>query len=87
MVGNLKNTDFITQNTFFIGVYPGLSPADLRYIASVFERFMANTQVHGLPDRRPGFGVQRFRSIRKKILPFAEAQGLLTDDDIFKVLS
>lgn len=30
--------------------------------------------------------IQRFRSIRNKVLPFAEAQGLLTDDDIFKTL-
>ena len=26
--------------------------------------------------------VERFRAIRRKILPFAEAQGLLTDDDV-----
>ena len=31
--------------------------------------------------------VERFRAIRRKILPFAEAQGLLTDDDVFKALS
>lgn len=31
--------------------------------------------------------VERFRSVRRKILPFAEAQGLLTDDDVFKALS
>jgi len=31
--------------------------------------------------------VEKFRSVRKKILPFAEAQGLLTDDDIIKALS
>ena len=31
--------------------------------------------------------VEKFRSVRKKILPFAEAQGLLTDEDIFKALS
>lgn len=31
--------------------------------------------------------VERFRAIRKKILPFAEAQGLLTDEDVFKALS
>ena len=31
--------------------------------------------------------VEKFRSIRKKILPFAEAQGLLTDEDVFKALS
>ena len=31
--------------------------------------------------------IERFRAVRKKILPFAEAQGLLTDEDIFKALS
>ena len=31
--------------------------------------------------------VERFRGIRRKILPFAEAQGLLTDEDVFKALS
>lgn len=31
--------------------------------------------------------VRRFRSVRKRILPFAEAQGLLTDEDVFKALS
>jgi len=30
---------------------------------------------------------EKFRSVRKKILPFAEAQGLLTDEDVFKALS
>ena len=31
--------------------------------------------------------VEKFRSMRGKILAFAEAQGLLTDEDIFKALS
>jgi len=31
--------------------------------------------------------VERFRSIRRKVLPFAEAQGLLTDEDVFKALT
>ena len=31
--------------------------------------------------------IEKYRSVRRKILPFAEAQGLLTDDDIFKALS
>lgn len=31
--------------------------------------------------------VERFRAIRRKVLPFAEAQGLLTDDEVFKALS
>lgn len=30
--------------------------------------------------------VYRFRQLRKKVLPFAEAQGLLTDDDVFEKL-
>ena len=30
--------------------------------------------------------IEKFRSFRKNILPFAEAQGLLTDDDVFKAL-
>jgi len=31
--------------------------------------------------------IEKFRSVRRKILPFAEAQGLLTDEDVFKALS
>jgi predicted transcriptional regulator len=31
--------------------------------------------------------VERFRALRKKVLPFAEAQGFLTDEDIFKKIS
>ncbi len=31
--------------------------------------------------------VQRFKRLRKKVLPFAEAQGLLTDEDIFRAIS
>jgi predicted transcriptional regulator len=30
--------------------------------------------------------IMKFKKIRKKILPFAEAQGLITDEDIFKAL-
>jgi predicted transcriptional regulator len=31
--------------------------------------------------------IEKFRAVRKKILPFAESQGLLTDDDVFKALT
>jgi len=31
--------------------------------------------------------VRRFRKLRKKVLPFAEAQGILTDEDVFKLIS
>ncbi len=30
---------------------------------------------------------KRFQQLRKKALPFAEAEGLLTDEDIFKAIS
>jgi predicted transcriptional regulator len=31
--------------------------------------------------------MERFRSLRKKALSFAEAQGFLTDEDVFKAIS
>lgn len=31
--------------------------------------------------------VEKFRALRKKTLPFAEAQGFLTDEDVFKAIS
>jgi Arc/MetJ-type ribon-helix-helix transcriptional regulator len=31
--------------------------------------------------------VRRFRRLRHQTLPFAEAQGLLTDEDIFRAMS
>lgn len=31
--------------------------------------------------------VARFRELRAKVLPFAEAQGLLTDEDVFRAIS
>ena len=31
--------------------------------------------------------VEKFRALRKKALPFAEAQGFLTDEDFFKAIS
>ena len=31
--------------------------------------------------------IQRFRQLRNMALPFAEAQGILTDEDVFKLIS
>jgi predicted transcriptional regulator len=36
---------------------------------------------------RRQIAVVRFRELRKKTLPFAEAQGLVTDEDVFRALS
>ena len=31
--------------------------------------------------------LKRFQQLRKRVLPFAEAEGLITDEDIFKAVS
>jgi predicted transcriptional regulator len=31
--------------------------------------------------------VEKFRALRRKCLPFAEAKGFLTDDDVFRAIS
>ena len=38
VVGTLDNTDLITTNTFFIGVYPGLTDPMIDHILAVFDR-------------------------------------------------
>jgi CDP-4-dehydro-6-deoxyglucose reductase, E1 len=45
VVGDLTNTDIITERTFFIGVYPGIDDAQLEYIGEVFERFMRGERI------------------------------------------
>ena len=40
MVGDLKNTERIVSNTFWIGVYPGLTSAMLEYVVGHFEQFI-----------------------------------------------
>ena len=45
VVGDLANTDMITNNTFFIGVYPGIGDAHLDYIQQVFAKFMQGERV------------------------------------------
>ena len=39
MVGDLKNTDLVMNNLFWIGVYPGLTKDMLAYIDDVVKRF------------------------------------------------
>jgi len=31
--------------------------------------------------------VERFRALHRQTLPFAEAQGILTDEDVFRIVS
>ncbi|MCK4446334.1 MAG: lipopolysaccharide biosynthesis protein RfbH [Candidatus Marinimicrobia bacterium] len=39
VIGNLDNTDYIMNNTFFIGVYPGLSDENIDYVIYKFNEF------------------------------------------------
>ena len=40
VVGELTNSDIITTNTFWIGVYPGLTDLMIDYVLEVFDSFM-----------------------------------------------
>lgn len=39
IVGELRNTDYIMENTIFIGVYPGIDKEKMDYIIEVFDQF------------------------------------------------
>lgn len=39
--GNLDNTDYVMNNTFWIGVYPGLTKENIQYILDTFEKFFS----------------------------------------------
>ena len=41
VVGELKSTDFILNNTFWIGVYPGMTEEMLSYMISVIKEFVS----------------------------------------------
>lgn len=45
VAGDLMNTEFVMNNTFFIGVYPGIDDRHLNYIQAVFDRFMAGERI------------------------------------------
>jgi CDP-6-deoxy-D-xylo-4-hexulose-3-dehydrase len=47
VVGDLANTDAVTERTFFVGVYPGIDDARLDYMVGAFGRFMAGERVVG----------------------------------------
>jgi CDP-6-deoxy-D-xylo-4-hexulose-3-dehydrase len=40
VVGNLKNADIITEQTFWVGVYPGLSNEMIDYIIDTITEFV-----------------------------------------------
>lgn len=42
LINDLKNTDFIMHNTFFVGVYPGIDDIQIEYMLDIFKRFFKN---------------------------------------------
>ena len=40
IIGDLKNTDTIMNNTFWLGVWPGLNETHLEYIAVKLKQFL-----------------------------------------------
>lgn len=42
VVGDLKGTDFVMTNTFWIGVYPGMTPEMLAFMISTIKEFVAS---------------------------------------------
>ena len=62
-------------------------PADLRELLeriSKSEKIPVSDLVRD--SIRKYVSIYRFRKLRNQVLPFAEAQGLLTDEDIFRDL-
>ena len=41
-VSDLKNTDYVMNNSFWIGVYPGITNEMKDYVIGVFENFFKN---------------------------------------------
>jgi CDP-4-dehydro-6-deoxyglucose reductase, E1 len=42
VIGHLPNSDFVMNNVFWIGVYPGLTPTMLNFVASVIKDFVSS---------------------------------------------
>ena len=58
--------------------------ADLQRISATESRPVSDLVRESL---RRYVAVAKFRSLRRRVLPFAEAQGLVTDEDVFEALS
>lgn len=41
VIGDLPNAELVSRGTFFVGVYPGLTEAQIGYMLEIFDRFFA----------------------------------------------
>jgi CDP-6-deoxy-D-xylo-4-hexulose-3-dehydrase len=46
-VGTLPNTDMVMTNSIWMGVYPGLNPADIEYMGQTVRRFIHDHTCYG----------------------------------------
>ena len=53
VAGPLPNSDFVMNNVFWIGVYPGLTKPMLDFVAEVMTGFASNTNLHRFANRVP----------------------------------
>ncbi len=44
VIGELKNSDFVMNNVFWIGVYPGLTPEQLAFMAGMIHKFVSSKE-------------------------------------------
>jgi predicted transcriptional regulator len=74
---------YMNMNTLTVRI-PEELRADLQEISS-----RQNMPVSDLVREsiRRYVAIERFRALRKRTLPFAEAQGILTDEDVFRAIS
>jgi CDP-4-dehydro-6-deoxyglucose reductase, E1 len=53
VIGDLAQTDIVMNDTFFVGVYPGIDDARMDYVIDVFGRFMAGERATSVWVGRP----------------------------------
>ena len=76
-------TMYYAMNTLSIRV-PDELRADLQQISRRQNKPVSDVVRESI---RRYVAIEKFRALRKKVLPFAEAQGYLTDEDVFKAIS
>jgi len=52
IVGDLRNSDFVMNNVFWVGVYPGLTPPMLEFVAQTLTEFVESRNI-GHRESRP----------------------------------
>jgi len=73
----------LTMNTMTIRIQDDLR-TDLQALSSAQHKPVSDIVRESL---RRYVALEKFRALRKRTLPFAEAHGIMTDEDVFRMLS